>query len=134
MGAGKTGAEGFQNTQGGQGGTDKLNSDGLPINDKSTSEDIELKFSDKLSKQQWEKQYTQRGWTEESIKNTIQNSYTTREAVNRTTGNKSTVYYNEDGSYVIKDDITGKIVQISDRNDTNWKPDNSIINPYMAKN
>ena len=61
------------------------------------------------------RQMTKRGWTQERIKNTIENPYTTREASNKATGNKATVY----------------IVQISDIFDKNWVPDSTIINPYV---
>jgi D-hexose-6-phosphate mutarotase len=79
------------------------------------------------------KQYTDRGWNLGSIQSTIDKSYTTRTGTNRATGNSTTVYYNKDGSYVIVDNGTGKVVQISNRNNPNWKPDQSIQNPYIPK-
>lgn len=33
----------------------------------------------------------------------------------------ATAYINADGSYVIRNDVTGDIVQVSDRNKPNWK-------------
>jgi filamentous hemagglutinin len=33
----------------------------------------------------------------------------------------ATAYINEDGSYVVRNDQTGEIVQVSDRNNPNWK-------------
>ena len=33
----------------------------------------------------------------------------------------ATAYINEDGSYVVRNDRTGDIVQVSDRNAQNWK-------------
>jgi hypothetical protein len=88
-------------------------------------------FSSKLTPDQWAKQYTDRGWNLGSIQNAIDSSYTTRKGTNRQTGNSTTVYYNKDGSHVIVDDGTGKVVQISDRNNPNWKPDQSIQDPYI---
>jgi hypothetical protein len=76
-------------------------------------------------------QMANRGWTEDNINNTIDSPYTTREALNKATGNSATAYYNEDGSYVVKDNVTGDVVQISKVGDTNWAPDSTIINPYQ---
>src|SRR5690625_4523779 len=39
------------------------------------------------------KQIQSRGWTEDSIKNLVNNSYTTRLSTNRATGNTATVHY-----------------------------------------
>jgi filamentous hemagglutinin len=33
----------------------------------------------------------------------------------------ATAYINSDGSYVVRNDRTGDIVQVSDRTDPNWK-------------
>ena len=73
---------------------------------------------------------TNRGWTQDSVRDTVDNAYTTRKAVNKATGNTATVYYNKDGSHVIIDDITNEVVQVSDKFEPNWIPDQSIINPY----
>ena len=71
------------------------------------------------------------GWTEELIGDTIDNPYTTRGSINKATGNPATVFYTEQGSYVIVDDVTNEIVQISDNiNPQNWIPDTSIEDPY----
>lgn len=88
-----------------------------------------MQFSSKQSSEQWVKQYTKRGWNEKSIQKTIKNPYTTREGVNKYSGNKTTVYYNKDGSHIIVDNGTKKIIQISDRTKP-WKQDSSIKNPY----
>ncbi|MDD3894007.1 MAG: hypothetical protein PHU36_03180 [Syntrophomonadaceae bacterium] len=32
--------------------------------------------------------------------------------------------------YVVRDNVTGKLVQTSKFGDVNWRPDSSIINPY----
>ena len=93
----------------------------------------ELVFgSDTKSTQKLHSQMQQRGWTEETVKKTVDNPYTTRKSVNKSTGNSATVFYTEQGSYVIVDDITKEIVQISDNiNPSTWIPDSSIINPYI---
>jgi filamentous hemagglutinin family protein len=75
-------------------------------------------------------QLVERQWTIEAIIDTIDNPYTVRVSTNKFTGNTATVFYEKDGSYVIVDDGTGDIVQISDRGDPNWIPDPRIINPY----
>ncbi len=71
-----------------------------------------------------------RGWTTESIHFLINNPFTTRIASNRATGNAATAFFHADGSYIVRDDVTGVIVQISDRLDPNWIPDATIINPF----
>ncbi|MDD2401322.1 MAG: colicin E5-related ribonuclease, partial [Clostridia bacterium] len=75
-------------------------------------------------------QMTKRGWTKKSITKTIEKPFTTREALNKATGNKATAYYTSDGYYVVKDNITGDVVQISKVGDANWVPDSTIVNPY----
>jgi len=72
-----------------------------------------------------------RGWTEAAIRNTVNNPYTTRSAINRATGNDATAFFNLDGSHVIIDNITREVVQISNRFDPAWIPDSSIINPFI---
>ena len=104
-------AEGETNVPGGKGKSIKFGSN--------------VKSSDKLNRQM-----TNRGWTQDSVRDTVDNAYTTRKAVNKATGNTATVYYNKDGSHVIIDDITNEVVQVSDKFEPNWIPDQSIINPY----
>jgi Colicin E5 ribonuclease domain len=92
------------------------------------------KFSSTKSKTKWENQLKNRGWTAESVKDTIENPYTTKGSVNRATGNDATAYFNKDGSYVIRDSNTREVIQLSDRtNIAGWKPDSQIINPYIPK-
>ena len=76
-------------------------------------------------------QMTQRGWTQDSVRHTIDNPHTTRNATNRATGNQATVFYNKDGSHVIIDNVTRQVVQVSDRFDIFWVPDQSIVYPFM---
>lgn len=83
------------------------------------------------SNQKLSKQMKSRGWTEELIRDTVDNPFTTRESINKATGNKATVFYTEQGSHVIVDNVTNAIVQISDNiNPLDWMPDKSIKNPY----
>ena len=85
---------------------------------------VEAKFEPKIKKQ-----LSKRGWTEESVENCINNSvkkYSTIDNRNNPlTGIKNnapaTLYVAKDGSYVIRNDVTGDIVQISNKYDKNWK-------------
>lgn len=79
------------------------------------------------------KQLLERGWTKLEIIKLIEKPHTTRKAFNRITGNKATAYFTKDGYYVIRDNVTGEIVQISRKSDPNWIPDRSIVNPYFPK-
>ncbi|WP_205635929.1 colicin E5-related ribonuclease, partial [Algoriphagus antarcticus] len=79
------------------------------------------------------KQMGSRGWTQELIHNTINNPFTTRVATNSATGNASTAFFQKNGSYVVKDDLTNQVIQISNRLDNKWIPDATIINPYIPK-
>jgi len=51
--------------------------------------------------------------------------------MNRATGNPATAYFNKDGSYVVVDNRTNAVVQVSDRFNQHWHPDPNIINPYI---
>ncbi|EAO7443384.1 T7SS effector LXG polymorphic toxin [Listeria monocytogenes] len=78
-------------------------------------------------------QMKKRGWSEESVKSVVDHPHTTRKSGNKATGNDATVFYDKDGSYVIIDDKTKEIVQISDKFDKNWVPDAGIADPYKPK-
>lgn len=74
---------------------------------------------------------SQRGWTKDIIQKTVDTPYTTRVSLNKATGNPATVFYTQKGSYIIIDDITNAIVQISyNINPSTWIPDPSIVNPF----
>jgi RHS repeat-associated protein len=75
---------------------------------------------------------TNRGWTTESIHNLVNHPYTTRNATNKATNNAATAYFNKDGTYVVRDNVTMTIIQISDRTRP-WLPDATIINPYFPR-
>jgi RHS repeat-associated protein len=77
-----------------------------------------------------ERQLQSRGWNQTDIDATVNNPFTTRDATNRRSGNPATAYFNQDGSYVVRDNITSEIVQISNRF-IPWIPDATIINPYI---
>ena len=74
-----------------------------------------------------ERQMAKRGWTKESVEATI-NAPHRREATHDTrwkpdgtrARDKATAYINRDGSYVVRNDATGDIVQISDRTNPGW--------------
>ncbi len=75
-----------------------------------------------------EQQMEERGWTKEDVENTIDHpdrtveTQDTRWNPDGTRNNDpATAYINEDGSYVVRNDRTGDIVQISDRTDPGWK-------------
>jgi len=85
-----------------------------------------IKFgSDTKSAQKLSNQMTQRGWTESTVRDTVSNPYTSRVSTNKATENSATVYYNKSGGYVIIDDTTKAVVQVS-----TWIPDPNIVNPY----
>ena len=92
-----------------------------------------IKFgSDVKSATKLSNQMAQRGWTESTVRSTVSNPYTTRVSTNLATGNAATVYYNNAGAYVIIDDVTNAVVQVSDSvNPLTWVPDVNIIDPYI---
>jgi RHS repeat-associated protein len=68
-------------------------------------------------------QVEKRGWTVPDILDTVNNPALTRtnlSIVNRANGNSVTYYYREDGHYVVIDDVTGKLVQMSNTNNPTW--------------
>jgi hypothetical protein len=95
-------------------------------NGKLPKESKKISINDKISSQM-----EKRGWTKESIQNTVDESYTTRISKVYWNDNSATAYYNQDGSYVVIEDSTGNTVQISNRFDPDWIPDPNIIDPYI---
>ena len=74
------------------------------------------------------KQMVSRGWTRESIDETVRDparTVTTRDTRWNPDGTRNnapaTAYINKDGSYVVVNDGNGDIVQVSNRNDPEWK-------------
>ncbi len=91
-------------------------------------------------------QLTQRGWSRGSINSLVNNPFTTRAATNRATGNAATnratgnaatAFFRADGHYVVRDNITGELVQMSETRLTvgtgagQWAPDSTIVNPFI---
>ncbi|CAE6888834.1 hypothetical protein R69927_04694 [Paraburkholderia domus] len=75
-------------------------------------------------------QMKKRGWTQEDVEATIAHpSRTVPTRDNRFIPNgngarrddPATAYIRDDGHYVVRNDVDGKIVQVSDRYDTGWK-------------
>ncbi len=79
------------------------------------------------------KQMGGRGWTKELIHGAVNSPLTTRVATNRATGNAATAFFTKEGGYVVRDNVTGQIIQVSNRLDPKWIPDATIINPYIPK-
>jgi len=79
-----------------------------------------FKISSKISGQM-----AKRGWTNKLIKDTILKNVG-RKAFNKATGNAATAYFTSSGAYVVIDNITKQIVQISNRFDPNWVVDATI--------
>jgi filamentous hemagglutinin len=77
-----------------------------------------------------QKQIPKRGWDTATIDDVIAKPHATSKATNKATGAEATAYFNKDGSYVVRDNITHEIIQVSNRNDPNWIPDPTIQNPY----
>lgn len=68
-----------------------------------------------------------RGWDEGSVQETIKNPHKTAQAIDRTSNNEpATAYFNKEGHHVVRNDKTGRVVQVSNKNDPNWKPDQSF--------
>jgi RHS repeat-associated protein len=65
-----------------------------------------------------------RGWTEESVEETVNSPVETYSVWDYTTGDKqpATAYAAPGGGYVVVNDETGQVVQVSDANNPNWKP------------
>jgi hypothetical protein len=75
-----------------------------------------------------ESAYAARGWTKEEIRRLTMGKRA-GVSVDRQKGRASepATVYGKRGKYVVVNDKTGQIVQISDKNDKNWKDDKSII-------
>lgn len=75
------------------------------------------------------RQMKKRGWTEKDVENTIENpsrTTKTRDMRNLEDGSgrrdePATAYVRDDGSYVVRNDVDGTVVQVSDRNNPNWQ-------------
>lgn len=65
-----------------------------------------------------------RGWSESLIQETGDNPAATHDVWDFTSGTRqaATAYARSDGSYVVVNDETGAVVQVSDINKVGWKP------------
>ena len=83
-------------------------------------------------------QIIQRGWSRDSINQVVNNPFATRAATNRATGNPATAYFRPDGHYIVRDNLNGNLVQMSDTRlrigsgAGQWQPDPSIVNPIIG--
>ena len=74
-----------------------------------------------------------RGWTQESMDDTVVNFKRVGDTINSSTGNPATAYFRADGHYVVRDNITGKFVQGSNMYYTvgtgpnDWKVHKDIV-------
>jgi len=75
-------------------------------------------------------QLARRGWNQSSIDDVVNNYVHKSKTINKANDNPATAYFDKNGHYVVRDDVTGEIVQMSNRYNPNWKPDSSIIDPY----
>jgi len=73
------------------------------------------------------KNLTKRGWTHSQVGETVNKPYKTFEARDtrklkngQRVNEPAKAYMNEDGSYVVRNETTGDIVQINNKNDTEW--------------
>ena len=71
------------------------------------------------------KQMSKRGWTNKLIKDTILKNVG-RKALNKATGRAATAYFTSSGAYVVIENATKEIIQISDRYDPKWVVDSTI--------
>ena len=88
--------------------------------DRPTGDNV--KIDDKIAGQLGE-----RGWTEEGIRD-LTKTEPSGTSVDNTGGRNdpATVYGTKDGGHVVVNDKTGNVTQVSDRNDSDWKPDRRI--------
>jgi len=69
-----------------------------------------------------------RGWSDDSIYDAINNPVNTKKTRDQRwlphaaapRDDPATAYFATDGSYVVRNDKTGEIIQISDKNDKEW--------------
>ena len=82
-------------------------------------------------------QMNTRGWTQDMIDQVVNALDFVRRATNRTFNSPATAYSRTDGHYIVRDDITGRLVQGTDTRGPigygpgQFRPDSSIINPVI---
>jgi RHS repeat-associated protein len=72
------------------------------------------------------KQMESRGWDTTLIDDAIAHPNRVAPAINKATGGEATAYFTAEDAYVVRDNVTKKIIQISDRFDPEWVPDSTI--------
>jgi hypothetical protein len=75
-------------------------------------------------------QIPKRGWSDALIDETISSPRHVSPALNKGTQAPATAYFRQDGSYIVRENASGRIIQVSDRFKPNWAPDSTIQNPY----
>jgi RHS repeat-associated protein len=83
-----------------------------------------IQFSNKI-----ESQLAKRGWTKDLVESTVSNPKRTipwldtrfDSGIGGRISEPATVYYSQRGGYVVRNNRTGEIVQISNRSDPNWR-------------
>ena len=82
-----------------------------------------VSFSTKI-----ETQMGKRGWDRDSVSDAVSNpmrTVLTRDTRNISGGgvmnDPATAYYSRNGGYVVRNDLTGDVVQVSNRNDAGWR-------------
>jgi filamentous hemagglutinin len=89
-----------------------------------------LVFDDKIKGQ-----LKERGWTEQEIEGLVGSGAPTGTSVDqrgsgktedRLGRNDTASVWGDSGGYVVVNDRTGEVVQVSDKNDPNWSPDDRI--------
>jgi len=78
-------------------------------------------------------QMATRGWTESSVTELVNNAYQVGDTINRATQTPATAYFAKDGSYVVIDNATKAVVQVSKIGDPNWAVDSGITNIRLVK-
>ncbi len=78
--------------------------------------------------QKIEKQLAKRGWTKDSVDDAVSNpqkTIPTRDVRHlpdgRINDEPATAFFSKEGGYVVRNDLSGDIVQVSNRLDPNWK-------------
>jgi RHS repeat-associated protein len=74
-----------------------------------------------------------RGWTEPTIRSTIDNPYATSSAIGKTSGNPATAFWRSasPGDYVVVDNVTLKAFAIGKATNPRWTTD-SVIGPRIV--
>lgn len=72
-------------------------------------------------------QLVARGWTEQEIRQAVE-ARPIGTSIDHTDGRAepATVYGSRTGGYVVVNDLTMRVIQVSDKNDPGWMPDSRI--------